>query len=135
MLRMTRRAKHPPGPAARDVQKRHQQWYLGKSFDTFCPMGPWIVPKEALAGAGLDPQVLDLGTHVNGQRRQGSNTQMMIFDIPNLIHTISKAGPGRSFPHCALLVFRCTRIYPSHPDIPTLDATISKASPDRSIPV
>jgi 2-keto-4-pentenoate hydratase/2-oxohepta-3-ene-1,7-dioic acid hydratase in catechol pathway len=74
---------------ARDVQKRHQQWYLGKSFDTFCPIGPWIVPKRAL-GAGGDPQRLDIGTTVNGARRQGSNTAKMIFDIPTLIETVSR---------------------------------------------
>ena len=39
---------------ARDVQKQHQQWYLGKSFDTFCPMGPWIVPKNALRSEASD---------------------------------------------------------------------------------
>lgn len=74
---------------ARDVQKRHQQWYLGKSFDTFCPMGPWIVPKRAL-GEGGDPQRLNIGTAVNGVRRQGSNTEKMIFDIPTLIETVSR---------------------------------------------
>lgn len=74
---------------ARDVQKRHQQWYLGKSFDTFCPMGPWIVPKRAL-GAGGDPQRLNIGTAVNGARRQGSNTRKMIFDIPTLVETVSR---------------------------------------------
>jgi len=77
---------------ARDVQKRHQQWYLGKSFDTFCPMGPWIVPKRALGpgGLGLDPQRLDIGTTVNGQRRQRGNTEQMIFDIPELLATVSR---------------------------------------------
>ena len=69
---------------ARDVQKRHQQWYLGKSFDGFCPMGPWIVPKRALVDAE-GGKALEIGTTVNGERRQGSDTSKMIFDIRTLI--------------------------------------------------
>ena len=71
---------------ARDVQKRHQQWYLGKSFDTFCPMGPWIVPKRGIR----DPQALEIGTTVNGERRQGSDTSKMIFDIRELVAVASR---------------------------------------------
>jgi 2-keto-4-pentenoate hydratase/2-oxohepta-3-ene-1,7-dioic acid hydratase in catechol pathway len=77
---------------ARDVQKRHQQWYLGKSFDGFAPCGPWIVPKRALVDSegGCDPQKLLIGTTVNGDRRQGSDTGQMIFDIRTLIETVSR---------------------------------------------
>lgn len=77
---------------ARDVQKRHQQWYLGKSFDGFAPCGPWIVPKRALVDVegGNDPQRLLIGTVVNGERRQGSDTSKMIFDIRTLIETVSR---------------------------------------------
>ena len=75
---------------ARDVQKRHQQWYLGKSFDGFCPMGPWIVPKDALP-EGFDPKRgLPIGTTVNGVRRQRGKTSDMMFDIPHLIATASR---------------------------------------------
>ena len=83
---------------ARDVQKRHQQWYLGKSFDTFCPMGPWIVPKRALferhppvEGSGGRTLRLDVGTAVNGEPRQGSNASKMIFDVGALIETVTAA--------------------------------------------
>lgn len=71
--------------SARDKQKRHGQWFLGKSLDTFCPMGPVLVHKSALP----DPHNLKLETRVNGEVRQSSNTSMMIFDIPTLIETIT----------------------------------------------
>lgn len=69
---------------ARDLQKTHSQWLIGKSQDTFCPMGPWVVsPDEVdLATAGVR-------CFVNGELRQSSNTGLLIFDIPTLIATIS----------------------------------------------
>lgn len=70
---------------ARDVQVRHQQWDLGKSFDTFCPMGPWIVTADELDGR--DTRVRG---HVNGELRQDGRTRDMIFDIPTLIETCSR---------------------------------------------
>jgi 2-keto-4-pentenoate hydratase/2-oxohepta-3-ene-1,7-dioic acid hydratase in catechol pathway len=70
---------------ARDVQVRHQQWDLGKSFDTFCPMGPWIVTVDELDG--LDTRVRGW---VNGELRQDARTKDMIFDIPTLIETCSR---------------------------------------------
>jgi 2-keto-4-pentenoate hydratase/2-oxohepta-3-ene-1,7-dioic acid hydratase in catechol pathway len=70
---------------ARDVQVRHQQWELGKSFDTFCPMGPWIVTADELDG--LDTRVRGW---VNGELRQDARTRDMIFDIPTLIETCSR---------------------------------------------
>lgn len=69
---------------ARDVQARHKQWVLGKSFDTFCPMGPWIVTADE-----LDPVGLTVKTWVNGELRQNANTRDLIFDIPTLIATAS----------------------------------------------
>ena len=71
--------------SARDVQTRHQQWDLGKSFDTFCPMGPWIVTADALDGR--DTRVRGWA---NGELRQDGKTQDMIFDIPTLIETCSR---------------------------------------------
>ncbi len=70
---------------ARDVQMRHQQWDLGKSFDTFCPMGPWVVTADSFDG--LNAQVK---CWVNGMLRQDGNASHMIFDIPTLIETCSR---------------------------------------------
>jgi 2-keto-4-pentenoate hydratase/2-oxohepta-3-ene-1,7-dioic acid hydratase in catechol pathway len=70
---------------ARDVQMRHQQWDLGKSFDTFCPMGPWIVTADEMDGR--DTRVRGW---VNGELRQDGSTRDMIFDIPTLIETCSR---------------------------------------------
>ena len=70
---------------ARDVQMRHQQWDLGKSFDTFCPMGPWIVTADE-----LDGQRTRVQCWVNGEKRQDANTEDLIFDLPTLIETCSR---------------------------------------------
>ena len=70
---------------ARDVQMRHQQWDLGKSFDTFCPMGPWIVTADALNG-----RATRVRGWVNGELRQDAPTTDLIFDIPTLIETCSR---------------------------------------------
>lgn len=69
---------------ARDIQKNHKQWFLGKSLDTFCPMGPWITTADA-----VDAEALDVKTWVNGELRQDANTRDLIFTIPSLIETIS----------------------------------------------
>jgi 2-keto-4-pentenoate hydratase/2-oxohepta-3-ene-1,7-dioic acid hydratase in catechol pathway len=71
--------------SARDVQVRHQQWDLGKSFDTFCPMGPWITTADEMDGR--DTRVRGW---VNGELRQDGRTTDMIFDIPTLIETCSR---------------------------------------------
>jgi len=75
---------------ARDVQMRHQQWDLGKSFDTFCPMGPWIVSADELDGR--DTRVRGWVTPAGGQPqlRQDGRTRDLIFDIPTLIETCSR---------------------------------------------
>ncbi len=70
---------------ARDIQKGEDQWFRGKSFDTFAPIGPVIVKKEIIS----DPQDLDLKSFVNGEKRQDSNTGEMIFKIFELISFIS----------------------------------------------
>lgn len=70
---------------ARDVQMRHQQWDLGKSFDTFCPMGPWIVTADELDGGNTRVRCW-----VNGELRQDGHTRDLIFDIPTLIETCSR---------------------------------------------
>ena len=69
---------------ARDLQRRHQQWLIGKSQDSFCPMGPWIVTVDA-----LDPAALTLSLWVNDERRQHARTSDLIFDLPTIISTIS----------------------------------------------
>jgi 2-keto-4-pentenoate hydratase/2-oxohepta-3-ene-1,7-dioic acid hydratase in catechol pathway len=69
---------------ARDLQKQHGQWFLGKSLDTFCPMGPWIVTADA-----IDPANTRVQCWVNEELRQDANTADLIFDIPTLIATIS----------------------------------------------
>ena len=71
--------------SARDVQVRHQQWDMGKSFDTFCPMGPWIVTADV-----LDGRQTRVRCWVNGELRQDGRTEDLIFDIPTLIETISR---------------------------------------------
>ncbi len=62
---------------ARDLQRIHGQWFKGKSLDTFCPIGPWLVHKSALT----DPQQVRLVCRVNGEVMQDGNTRDMIFDI------------------------------------------------------
>lgn len=70
---------------ARDVQMRHQQWDMGKSFDTFCPTGPWAVTADEFDGTQTRVRCW-----VNGDLRQDGPTANMIFDIPTLIETISR---------------------------------------------
>ena len=71
---------------ARDLQRRHGQWFKGKSLDTYCPLGPWIVHKSALP----NPQALRLICRVNGQVMQDDKTSNMIFDIPTTIESLSQ---------------------------------------------
>jgi 2-keto-4-pentenoate hydratase/2-oxohepta-3-ene-1,7-dioic acid hydratase in catechol pathway len=70
---------------ARDLQRRHGQWFKGKSLDTFCPLGPWIVHKSAIP----DPHRLRLTCRVNGEVMQDDRTSNMIFDIPTTIEALS----------------------------------------------
>lgn len=71
--------------SARDAQRDHLQWFKGKSMDTFCPLGPCIVPKRYL-GKGQSQRIT---LRVNGETRQDSNTSKMIFDIPTIVHQLS----------------------------------------------
>ncbi|KAI9691955.1 MAG: hypothetical protein M1820_009663 [Bogoriella megaspora] len=70
---------------AREKQKEHKQFYIGKSADTFCPIGPVAVPKESL------PRVLQVETRVNGELRQRGTTEDLIFSVPKLIKTLSES--------------------------------------------
>ena len=72
--------------SARDVQNQHKQFFLGKSMDTSCPMGPWIVTADEIE----DPQLLNLRTWVNGELKQDSNTREHIFDVARTISILSK---------------------------------------------
>ncbi|KAK6373567.1 hypothetical protein LTS17_008059 [Exophiala oligosperma] len=69
---------------AREKQRDHKQFFLGKSADTFCPMGPVAVAKEDL------PETLEVATFVNGERRQCATTKDLIFSVPYLISVISQ---------------------------------------------
>ncbi|MDP4125345.1 MAG: fumarylacetoacetate hydrolase family protein [Bacillota bacterium] len=68
---------------ARDIQKKDGQWTRGKSFDTFCPIGPWIVTE-------IDPSQLDIQLLLNGVVKQSSNTKYFMSSIPKLVSFISQ---------------------------------------------
>ncbi len=70
---------------ARHLQSRHKQWFLGKSIDGFCPMGPVIVTADEIG----DVRKLRLQSRVNGELRQDAVVKDLIFDIPTLIKTLS----------------------------------------------
>lgn len=69
---------------ARDLQRKDGQWTRAKSFDTFAPVGPFIIPADE-----FDPDNASIRARVNGQTRQDSNTSNLIFDVPYLIEFIS----------------------------------------------
>ena len=71
--------------SARDFQYATSQWLLGKTFDTFAPMGPYLVTRDEIA----DPHALDISLQVNGETLQNSNTRELMFRIPELIERIS----------------------------------------------
>jgi len=68
---------------ARDLQKKDGQWTRGKSFDTFCPIGPWIV-------TDVDPSQLDVQLLLNGVVKQSSNTRNFMTSVPKLVSFISQ---------------------------------------------
>jgi len=72
--------------SARDLQFGDGQWVRGKSLDTFCPLGPWIVSRDEIP----DPHCLGIKTLVNGTTMQDSNTSMMIFKIPQVIQFLAR---------------------------------------------
>ena len=69
----------------RDYQRATTQWLMGKTFDTFAPMGPWIITADEIP----DPHSLDIQLEINGERLQNSNTRELIFKIPDLIAFLS----------------------------------------------
>ena len=71
--------------SARDYQLATSQWMMGKTFDTFAPMGPWLVTADEIA----DPHALDISLTLNGVQMQNSNTRNLIFRIPELIEFLS----------------------------------------------
>jgi 2-keto-4-pentenoate hydratase/2-oxohepta-3-ene-1,7-dioic acid hydratase in catechol pathway len=71
---------------ARDLQKRHGQWFKGKSLDTFCPMGPVLVTADEIP----DPQTLAVAMRINGETRQSSHTSKMIFPVDECIAVLSQ---------------------------------------------
>lgn len=70
---------------ARDIQTRHLQFFLGKSLDATCPMGPYLVTKDEIP----DPQNLTVVTKVNGEVRQNGNTDEMMFPVDRLVSILS----------------------------------------------
>jgi len=75
--------------SARDwqIEKQKKQWARGKSFDTFCPLGPYLVTRDEIP----DPQNLRIRTVLNGTTVQDSNTYDMIFDVPTIISDLSRS--------------------------------------------
>ena len=71
---------------ARTLQNQHKQWFLGKSLDGYCPMGPCIVTADEVRNVAK----LQLTTRVNGEVRQDAPVSQLIFDIPTLIETLSR---------------------------------------------
>lgn len=71
---------------ARDLQRRHDQWFKGKGLDTFCPIGPWIVTADEIT----DPHSLDLNLWVNDELRQSDNTRHMHFSIGRILADLSQ---------------------------------------------
>ena len=70
---------------SRELQRKHNQWVIGKGIDTFCPMGPWLVTADEVG----DVTALELVTIINGETRQSARVADLIFDIPTLIETLS----------------------------------------------
>lgn len=69
---------------ARDLQKNHRQWFIGKSLDGFGPIGPWISTRDE-----VDLSCSKIRCWVNGELRQNSNLGDLVFDVPTLIETLS----------------------------------------------
>jgi 2-keto-4-pentenoate hydratase/2-oxohepta-3-ene-1,7-dioic acid hydratase in catechol pathway len=71
--------------SARDFQMATTQWLMGKTFDTFAPMGPVLVTADEIA----DPHALDISLTINGEILQNSNTRELIFKVPDLVAFLS----------------------------------------------
>jgi len=72
--------------SARDLQRKHQQWFRSKSLDTFAPLGPWLVTKDEID----DPHDLNMELTVDGEIRQKSSTRNLIFKIPDIVEILSQ---------------------------------------------
>jgi len=108
---------------ARDLQHGDRQWVRGKSLDTFCPLGPWLVTREEVP----DPQDLSLRCTLNSQVMQDSTTAEMIFGVAYLIEFISRALtllPGdviaTGTPH-GVGVFRSPQVFMKDGDVVTVE--------------
>jgi len=75
--------------SARDIQQNDRQWTRAKGFETFAPMGPWIVTRDEIA----DPNNLGIKMLINGETMQDSNTGRMVFDIAQTVSFISQIFP------------------------------------------
>lgn len=73
---------------ARDLQKRHRQWFLGKSLTGFAPMGPCVVHRLVMA----PPDAIRVRSWVNGEERQNGTFDTLIFDVPTIIATLSRGA-------------------------------------------
>jgi 2-keto-4-pentenoate hydratase/2-oxohepta-3-ene-1,7-dioic acid hydratase in catechol pathway len=73
--------------SVRDWQFHTPQWILGKSFDTHAPFGPWIVTSDEVG----DPHALGIRCFVNGERRQNSNTENLVFNVYDQIALLTQA--------------------------------------------
>jgi 2-keto-4-pentenoate hydratase/2-oxohepta-3-ene-1,7-dioic acid hydratase in catechol pathway len=71
--------------SARDFQMATSQWTMGKNFDTFGPMGPWLVGADEIP----DPHNLNISLTLNGEKLQNANTRDLIFRIPDLVEFLS----------------------------------------------
>lgn len=71
---------------ARDIQEKHKQYFLGKSLEGSCPMGPYLVTKDEIP----DPHTLTIVTKVNGEVRQNGSTKDMMFSVSDIIAILSK---------------------------------------------
>ncbi len=74
---------------ARAIQQRHKQWFLGKSLDGYCPVGPFVVTCDEFG----EPDAQELVTTINGERRQAARLRDLIFDVPAIIECISTFVP------------------------------------------
>jgi 2-keto-4-pentenoate hydratase/2-oxohepta-3-ene-1,7-dioic acid hydratase in catechol pathway len=108
--------------SARDLQFGDKQWVRGKSLDTFCPLGPYLVTADEIA----DPHHLSIHCTVNQTVMQNSNTSEMIFRLPYLIEYVSRAFtllPGdvitTGTPH-GVGVFRSPQVFLKHGDLVTI---------------
>ncbi|KAL4977276.1 hypothetical protein BDW66DRAFT_150367 [Aspergillus desertorum] len=120
---------------AREKQRDHKQFYIGKSPDTDCPLGPFAVPKERLP----EKENIRLQTFVNGEKRQDATLDQLIFSIPNLVSTLSQGQtiqPGDTIatgtPYGVGFEFRPIKFLKAARDAP--NPTIERVQPSTSIP-